>query len=532
MQISDTNATFMSVPAKPVDGAGSVSGAKLWDGPGVAVAGVDACVLPTRGPGSSRGSPQDTSPVKALAEGAPTTASFQAQCTNADTVPPPCPVVPFGSDIFATLHERVVSIVGPNVGIVRGRHSMLTPGLTHVEQWLKWENDLCFASFQRSDQSTMIPLACAPVATTKVVAVSGFENTAQEIFAGPEGSMLWPKHPDNTLETVRSMFSGAPVTVPYFNSAPVAYWAGGYTASRSTLFISAHKRFLGTVKMPTNRPNHGAAEEPHKVDLTFELEAAVRVSSHITAADARAGGPHPDLEIIRDTMAIIDAKTQNGSSVRELTPILNDTEHLIMPGMGIMQLAEANGWTPEEAVALEAKLSGKKKALYLLRYGRWMDSPHGQNTLYQLGVQPHPNKAGESMLVPTGKVLLRDVGGDSGFVEPIARALGFTAAVDGAVGEGAELFEKTPANDWPITIAGMDASGFVSYTQLINARPLQDLSFCDTVRAELRGLNHEFDAAAQGVDTIEGMDCLLRGAVGQRALAAYGKVRLRNPIAD
>jgi hypothetical protein len=119
--------------------------------------------------------------------------------------------------------------------------------------------------------------------------------------------------------------------------------------------------------------------------------------------------------------------------------------------------------------------------------------------------------------------------GDSTFVEPIARALGFGQDVDKALAIGDNVYDTCP-NLWHITIPGLDHTGFLKQTYLMGEKPTFEKTFADTVKAELKGLCPAFDDAAKTVVTMAAMDDLLRSPVGVQALGAYGRTVLHNPV--
>jgi hypothetical protein len=290
-----------------------------------------------------------------------------------------------------------------------------------------------------------------------------------------------------------------------------------YTASRSTFFVDRDSGFSGTVKMPTNHPNYRASN-PEKLDMVQELDLAIRSGSFVKQAEARAGGGHPQLVVLCDIVALRDKATGNGITIRELGPITTDNEHYYLPGFGLPILAKEYQIPPLEAAQLEAELSARSTALFMLRYGKFHESPHGQNKLYQLTAE----------MKPTGTVIIRDMG-DATFVEPVARALGFGHDVDQALQAGDNVTESCP-NLWHITIPGLDHTGYLTHTELMGQKPYFEQIFCSVVARELAGSSHEFGAVAANVSTIAEMDALLRNPAGQAALNAYGRNVLHNPI--
>jgi len=403
---------------------------------------------------------------------------------------------------------------GPAAAI--GGHPLLTPGLGVTEQWLKWENELGFQQFRRPVQDCTISCALAPKESAELMTIPGADPAAVKALTTADGNYLWPRHPDNTSK--EGVFKSTKFVVPHFGEPEVKQWKAAYTASRSTFFEDAATGFQATVKMPTDRPNYGASANPEKLDMTQELDLVMRNGTFVKEAEARAGGHHPQLIILCDVAALRDKATGNGITIRELGPIATDEDHYYMPGFGLPFLAKANGVSPLDASRLEAELSGTSTALFMLRYGKFHESPHGQNKLYQL----------DQDLKPTGTVLIRDMG-DSTFVEPIARALGFGPDVDKALKIGDNVYESCP-NLWTNTISGLDHTGYLNYTQLHGEKPSFEKAFCATVTKELGGRSSQFDHAAAGVVTMAQMDALLQSSAGVEALRAYGAAVLHNAV--
>lgn len=420
-----------------------------------------------------------------------------------------------GAGLNLQLHKGVRKVgAGPVEAVTN--HPLLTPGISVTEQWLRWENELGFQQFRRPNQQCKISCALAPKDSVELMTVPGVDSAAVQSLMAADGDFVWPRHPDNT--TKEAVWNSTKYVAPHFDDPEVEQWDAAYTASRSTYFTDKDTGYVGTVKMPTDHPNYNARQNTEKLDMTHELDLVMRNGTFVKEAEARAGGHHPKLIILCDIAALRDKASGNGITLRELGPIATDQDHYYMPGFGLPFLGKANGMDALDASKLEAELSGTSTALFMLRYGKFHESPHGQNKVYQLGKD----------MKPTGTVLIRDMG-DSTFVEPIARALGFGPDVDKALKIGDNVYDTCP-NLWHITIPGMDHTGYLNQTQLMGQKPSFEKAFCTAVKQELHGLSGEFDLDAEHVVTMAEMDALLRSSVGEQALNAYGRKVLHNPI--
>lgn len=378
---------------------------------------------------------------------------------------------------------------------------LMTPHATRFEQWLAWENELTFPDFVRDDIKTHVPYAAVPASAVDVLSVPDLPQSIASALGIGGAQLRWPRHPDNTI-----------ATIPHAGDPQAGALEAWYTSSRSMIVRDAGSGAVFSLKMPTDAPNKGT-KYPLKADLSKEVHIAVMRGAHVLAAE-RELGAHPRLVTLPDVASLRDPESGNGVVVRDVTKLLGDEAHRYMPGFGITALGQAQGLSPMETAQLEAKLSGQIKADLLLHYGLWSKSPHGQNKLYQL----------DDALRPTEVAVLRDLS-DTSLVGPIARALGFGQAVDASEAAGHSVMRHLP-DDWSITIAGLDHSGFTPWSTLNAARPAHDRAFTKTIRETLAGLSPSFDQAAQGAVTVAAMSELLCSPVGTAAIAQHA-LRLR-----
>lgn len=336
---------------------------------------------------------------------------------------------------------------------------LLTPGLSPFEQSLDWENRFTFPQFRRPSIETSLSVAHAPMGD---VADRSIDPAIRALFFRADGAVAWPRHPDHHTPSVRA--HGTVVEVPYTDAPEAARWPARYTASRSMVVTTNGRTF--SVKMPTDTPNQGGVE-PAKADLRKEVDIALVRGRHARDVE-RERGKIDGLQLMPDVCSVWEKTSGNGFVVRDISAIADDDKHYYLPGFGIVEHGKACGLSPEAIAETEAKLAGASKARMLVHYGLWSKSPHGQNKLYQL----------DANLDPTGGAVIRDLS-DTSFIGPIAEALGFGDVLDAERAAGHQILETIP-EDWPITIAGLDASGDVSYGVWMAARPAHDRALIDT----------------------------------------------------
>lgn len=207
------------------------------------------------------------------------------------------------------------------------------------------------------------------------------------------------------------------VPIPFLDAPEVDSWDGHLSSSRSVFF----DRTIST-KFPNPLPSaHWGVPSHGKDDLRVRAKIAIAQARHILEVEKRIGKDER-LIILPDVMAILEKKSGNGISVRDLSGILDG--HYYMPAFSVWEvggkITEILGedfvkyWQVNFAYAF-----GRAKALLLIRYGIQMTSSHDQNWLLQM---KKVVVGGVEVLVPTGNIVLRDMG-DTQLVIPFAQVM-------------------------------------------------------------------------------------------------------------
>lgn len=380
--------------------------------------------------------------------------------------------------------------------------------LTPVQQWLFWETNASFKEVRRPFKPVQLEVVHAPKddVTYRGLRDDLLPNDVLEVFQKSD-HFAWPKHPGNTLTSLR-LSVGVSVPIPYAETDGTETWKGWFTASRSMVVETPDSDKLLSVKLPTNFPTP-LQEEAHKTNLVNHTDIAVRRGTHIVDVDAK-GVAHPALTLQPDVLAVFDKESKNGFTVRDVSSFKDD-QHLYMPGFAFPLYGPEMGMKSDDLMKEFAPIWGKSKALLLMRYGMYLKSPHGQNTVFQL----------DQNRKLTGHVTLRDLS-DTSFVGPIASALGYGDKVNADRDDGYTVGEKIE-EDWNLSIPGLDHDGYFSYGQLLEAKGLHDQEFIETVFAELDKADPAYRSFQQECTTLPELQEFLFSADGQRALAEYGK---------
>ena len=317
---------------------------------------------------------------------------------------------------------------------------------------------------------------------------------------------MWPKHPNNTLSALPTHF-GESIPIPYAGSAASETWKAWHTASRSMIVESPDSKKLLSVKLPTNFPTPHS-EEAHKTNLVNHTVIAIRRGEHLIKANAR-GVAHPELTLQPDVLAVFDKDSKNGFTVRDISSFIDD-EHLYMPGFALPLYGAEMKMSSDELIGKVAPIWGRNKALLLMRYGMYLKSPHGQNTVFQL----------DKNRQITGHVTLRDLS-DTSFVGPVASAIGYKDAVNADQANGYTVVNKIE-EDWSLSIPGLDHDGYFNYTQLTEAKGLHDQAFINTVFEELSKADASIQSKKNVCSSLSDLQNFLFSNEGQAALGKYG----------
>jgi len=380
--------------------------------------------------------------------------------------------------------------------------------LNPFQQWLYWETSASFKEVRRPYRVISMDVVHAPKSAVAFRGVnanqmpSGILETFQK-----NDHVMWPKHPNNTLSALPTHL-GKSIPIPYADSAANETWKAWHTASRSMIIESPDSKKLLSVKLPTNFPTPHA-EEAHKTNLVNHTDIAIRRGDHLIKANAR-GIAHPELTLQPDVLAVYDKDSKNGFTVRDISSFIDD-EHFYMPGFALPLYGAEMKISSDELLGKIAPIWGRSKALLLMRYGMYLKSPHGQNTVFQL----------DQTRQITGHVTLRDLS-DTSFVGPVASALGYRNAVNADQADGYTVGNKIE-QDWSLSIPGLDHNGYFNYSQLADAKGAHDQAFIDTVFEELSKANPSIQSKKMACASLSDLQNFLFSDEGQIALENYGK---------
>ena len=385
-------------------------------------------------------------------------------------------------------------------------------GLSRVEQWLYWETNASFKEVRRPYQQIDMSIVHAPKSEVgkRSVPASLLPEGVESTFEAA-GHIAWPQHPNNTVDKI-SLPNGDSIPIPYAKSQKGEQWKAWHTASRSMIVKSPSTDQLFSVKLPTNFPTPHM-EAQHKANLVNHTVIAVRRGAHILESNSR-GAKHPELVLQPDVAAYFDKASENGFTIRDITSFL-DNENYYMPGFALPQYGEQFGLDANEFMnETIAPMWGRNKALLLLRYGLYLKSPHGQNTVFQLDKDKKL----------TGQVTLRDLS-DTSFVGPVAEALGYTKQVQDDKQGGYTVIDELK-KDWSISVPGLDHTKYFNYSDMMMAEQSHYKAFIDTVRDELGKVAPDFSNKVGQCQDLDQLQGLLFSDEGRSALGKYGKQEL------
>lgn len=267
-----------------------------------------------------------------------------------------------------------------------------------LEQWLRWEEQANLVGFRVSTEPQSLEVSELPAEAVTLDIAPGTPTALVRRFLR-DGRVLLPKHPLNQDASVVG-----------FDAPVVERWSARFTSSR-TLAVVDDPQLPFSVKLATDHP-HPDFAQPEKTRLGEEARDAIANSARVARIDA-ALGPDARLRIARESIVVMVRGSETGFLVRDLRPLADG--HYYLPGFSLpwcgRAIAALHGeafetfWARHYAAAV-----GRAKALLVARYGLQYETPNPQNLLLQL----------DARLLPTGQVLLRDVGD----ANPLCREMG------------------------------------------------------------------------------------------------------------
>jgi hypothetical protein len=334
--------------------------------------------------------------------------------------------------------------------------------LEPVAQLMYWEQIANLPEMRKPNASVKVNFSSSPNSKVDILKIEN-ASVALDYFSKKD-KVSWPHHPLNTDSSV-----------PFFEDKITSTSSLFYSASAS-LFLYIHND-LFSIKPPTDTPHPLGPKQPSKAQRADRTKLSVKRSQTIKDID-EALGRSEYLQVLYDVAAYTDRDTNNGYSVRDLTPLQDGHYYLTafsIPYVGQEILAHLKSqesfqtfWGKHYAAAL-----GRAKALFLLRYGLQMNTPNAQNIIVQL----------DRNFFPTGKIFLRDTA-DSRYYEAIAYALELKDPVRWDNVNGIEhrqlLRLETETSFWQ-----MDRGG-VALETLELWKDLHDKAFVQTVLGELQ----------------------------------------------
>jgi hypothetical protein len=249
-----------------------------------------------------------------------------------------------------------------------------------------------------------VPYSLVPGGNIRVTFTQSAPQALKDfIFSGSD--VRWYKHPFNEKDSV-----------PYFSEPQAGTVEMEPTASRSMGFTTGH--FSYTIKMGTSHPHGPYGPHDYENTKTNTLEDMIdglHRMNYINRVEAEIG-PEPDLILAKEIAFIEDKATGQGLLIRDYSFMKEG--HYYLPAFALpfvgRRIAEHNGWNPDAFWKTNyAKVLGRLKARFLLRYGLQMETPNPQNILIEL----------DGHLKPTGRLVFRDLS-DTELVTSIAEGLG------------------------------------------------------------------------------------------------------------
>jgi hypothetical protein len=338
--------------------------------------------------------------------------------------------------------------------------------LAPVAQLFYWEQIANLPEMRKPNASVKVNFSSSPNSSVDVLKIKNAPAALD--FFSKKGDVSWPHHPLNTESSV-----------PFFEDKITSTSSMYYSASAS-LFLYIHDD-LFSIKPPTDTPHPLGPKQPSKAQRADRTKLSVIRSQTIKDID-EALGVSEYLQVLYDVAAYTERESNNGYSVRDLTPLQDG--HYYLPAFSIpyvgqeilahlaSQEAFETFWGKHYAAAL-----GRAKALFLLRYGLQMNTPNAQNIIVQL----------DRNFFPTGKIFIRDTA-DSRYYEAIAYALGLGEHLRWDNKNGVDhrqlLRLETETSFWQ-----MDRGGIAPKT-IERWQDLHDEAFVKTINNEL-GLDTE-----------------------------------------
>jgi hypothetical protein len=288
-----------------------------------------------------------------------------------------------------------------------------------LAQWLAWEERANLRGFRVSTDPVPLEVVDVPAESLTIDVAPGTPGALVRRFVRGERVLL-PKHPLNR-----------DAGVAYFSAPPAERWSARFTSSR-TLALVDDLALPISLKLATDHP-HPDFAQPEKTRLREEARDALASGVLIGRVDS-ALGSDPRLRILREAIVMMVRGSESGMLVRDLRPLADG--HFYLPGFSLpwcgREIAALHGEAFESFWARHYAASvGRAKALLLARYGLQYETPNPQNLLLQL----------DARLLPTGQVVLRDVGDADPVVAP-------RAAVDRPWGEPARALRPETANSF------------------------------------------------------------------------------------
>ncbi len=319
-----------------------------------------------------------------------------------------------------------------------------------IEQLILWEKQANVQKYRSPLGQTEVPSVSVSEDQLKITWLKGASQKLKDFFLIGEGRVRWAKHPFNRKSEVP--FFGKP-------KVPSLTFDAWVSASRSLFFKLGEPPEHYSIKLPTSHTPENVSQD-RKWRMQDESKLTVPYSQHIKDVDDQHGLLQ-QVVILTDVAVIVESRTLNGFTIRDLSPI-DDKEHYYLPafsfdyvGREIMDscLAHQGKESPsDEELREEANLkfwiehyskpSGRAKAHVLLKYGILQSTPNAQNWLVQL--------KGKTMC-PTGKVVIRDIVDSKPFV-PLIELIGYSEFLDEFVkldGEPTDFINLKPdATHW------------------------------------------------------------------------------------